>query len=522
MSLTSTCDAKADSRVSDVVSALHEDNVVVIQRESDGYINATKMVAGTGRFWNNYFENKETTNVLNEISDNTGIPAISGVDTRGLVDSRRGRNGGTWVHPRVAIHFAGWISPKFAAAVTDVVDRYTKGEVTTEESKAVKAKIEKGKEKAGKVRQQDAYGDQWWIYVRCYLETMGLPSEAAESVVVLSKGLIKFGITGVLSTRNSGYSNDRGYFEYAFPCTSFSESKKAESLIGVAFSGCKLEGKQEYLKVSKAADVLGVRVADSGATDDQYTYLALNLYARIVKTLHDLNPDHKGKFGYRFEAIPEIEEVGGSSSSALTNHTFVRTELGAEDMPPSYDTVFPTQCEKIRKLELDAEVEKHRITAICSLTDVALTNPDVDESKLRILLQNIHLAFPQEKGQSSLQMPQPTAPSQKHKLEEAACLEEIEEFQTRLNKDLRAFISENLIDDEKTWLLWTDLFAAYNNHKGNEDKLKRVEMMKALETQGFHYTDTNIRHADGSTIRFKGYKGWKLRDNSPKNVPLSN
>ena len=55
---------------------------------------------------------------------------LSGGDTPGLVDSRQGRNGGTWVHPRVAIHFASWISPKFAAAVTDVVDRYTKGEVS--------------------------------------------------------------------------------------------------------------------------------------------------------------------------------------------------------------------------------------------------------------------------------------------------------------------------------------------------------------------------------------------------------
>lgn len=79
----------------DLVSSLHEDSIVIVQRETDGYINATKMAAGTGRLWGHYFEKHSTQNVLEEIAQNIDRPIISGVDAPGLVDSRRGRNGGT-------------------------------------------------------------------------------------------------------------------------------------------------------------------------------------------------------------------------------------------------------------------------------------------------------------------------------------------------------------------------------------------------------------------------------------------
>ena len=41
---------------------------------------------------------------------------------------------GTWVHPQVAIHFAHWISSKFAVAVTEIVLRFSTGQLRTEES----------------------------------------------------------------------------------------------------------------------------------------------------------------------------------------------------------------------------------------------------------------------------------------------------------------------------------------------------------------------------------------------------
>lgn len=60
--------------------------------------------------------------------------------------NRTGRNEtrGTWVHPRVAIDLAQWISPSFKVAVVTLVERYATGQVTTEESRAVAENIAAG------------------------------------------------------------------------------------------------------------------------------------------------------------------------------------------------------------------------------------------------------------------------------------------------------------------------------------------------------------------------------------------
>jgi hypothetical protein len=48
-----------------------------------------------------------------------------------------GKHAGSWVHPRVAIRLAEWCSVKFSVATNGVIYRYMRGEVTTEESRAL-------------------------------------------------------------------------------------------------------------------------------------------------------------------------------------------------------------------------------------------------------------------------------------------------------------------------------------------------------------------------------------------------
>jgi hypothetical protein len=55
-----------------------------------------------------------------------------------LVESRTGRNGGTWVRPRVAINLAQWCSPEFAVLVTGwVLELLTHGTVTVHHTQPV-------------------------------------------------------------------------------------------------------------------------------------------------------------------------------------------------------------------------------------------------------------------------------------------------------------------------------------------------------------------------------------------------
>jgi hypothetical protein len=99
--------------------------VEIMQCRQDRYLDATAMCVANGKLWTNYWQTKNAKAFVNELSLIIGIPIIK------LVESRAGRYGGTFIHPRIALHLAQWISPKFAVAVSGWVDELlTTGIVT--------------------------------------------------------------------------------------------------------------------------------------------------------------------------------------------------------------------------------------------------------------------------------------------------------------------------------------------------------------------------------------------------------
>ena len=91
--------------------------VSVLQRESDGFFNATAMCKASDKKLSHYKSNDTTQEFLEALSTDAGIPASR------LIQAVRGGSSaqGTWVHPKVAIHLAQWLSPKFAVKVTNLV-----------------------------------------------------------------------------------------------------------------------------------------------------------------------------------------------------------------------------------------------------------------------------------------------------------------------------------------------------------------------------------------------------------------
>lgn len=81
---------------------------------ADGYIDATELCkAGNKEFAiYNRNENKGTKNFLDLLSKDIGVPRSELIKT-----SKRG-DLHTWVHPRVAVHLAQWVSSSFAVQVT--------------------------------------------------------------------------------------------------------------------------------------------------------------------------------------------------------------------------------------------------------------------------------------------------------------------------------------------------------------------------------------------------------------------
>ena len=86
----------------------------VYQRTSDGMFNATSLLkqwnslSPTERKMDNYFNLQGTGEFVNTIiaKENLNTPKL-------VYLKRRGKNGGTWMHPLLFIDFAMWINPSF-------------------------------------------------------------------------------------------------------------------------------------------------------------------------------------------------------------------------------------------------------------------------------------------------------------------------------------------------------------------------------------------------------------------------
>ena len=106
------------------------DGILVSQRQADGYFNATAMCraaseeSGKTKLIGDYLRLDVTKAYIEELGAVMGIP-ITGLVS--VVQGGRPELQGTWVHPKVAIHLAQWLSPKFSVFVTGLVTDYLSG-----------------------------------------------------------------------------------------------------------------------------------------------------------------------------------------------------------------------------------------------------------------------------------------------------------------------------------------------------------------------------------------------------------
>jgi hypothetical protein len=79
--------------------------IVIRYRKKDSYIHATGMCQAYNKLVGHWWQNKQTQDFLKILSPHIGIPIC------GLVQKSRatGPDGGTWVHPDVAVQLAMWL-----------------------------------------------------------------------------------------------------------------------------------------------------------------------------------------------------------------------------------------------------------------------------------------------------------------------------------------------------------------------------------------------------------------------------
>jgi hypothetical protein len=89
-------------------------NGVAIQRRvADGYVNATRMCKANGKRWHDYIRYDRSQAYIDALAVALGSAGNPADLTRQVMTGPNHLRG-TWVHPRLAVDLARWISPQFA------------------------------------------------------------------------------------------------------------------------------------------------------------------------------------------------------------------------------------------------------------------------------------------------------------------------------------------------------------------------------------------------------------------------
>ena len=94
----------------------------VMQFNDSGWFNATVAADRFGKRPVNWLELDSTVRYMDSMSS-----ALK-VDKSDLLDIKKGRGGGTWMHPKLAISFARWLSDDFAVWCDLQIDKIIHGE----------------------------------------------------------------------------------------------------------------------------------------------------------------------------------------------------------------------------------------------------------------------------------------------------------------------------------------------------------------------------------------------------------
>ena len=89
-----------------------------IIRESDGFINATQMCKVGGKLFADWKRMDSTKELIKFLSLKLNIPIEK------IIDTTPGRYGGSWIHPRLGLCLAQWLSVKFMLEVSEWIDEW--------------------------------------------------------------------------------------------------------------------------------------------------------------------------------------------------------------------------------------------------------------------------------------------------------------------------------------------------------------------------------------------------------------
>nr|DAU43131.1 MAG TPA: KilA protein [Caudoviricetes sp.] len=115
-------------------------NVAVSFRQ-DGYLNATAIAAHFGKLPKDYLKTEQTQQYIAALAESLSERTKILTDENQLVIVKKGNSKnftqGTWLHPKLAIHFARWLDPKFAVWCDMQIEQLLSGSLQPKPTKAL-------------------------------------------------------------------------------------------------------------------------------------------------------------------------------------------------------------------------------------------------------------------------------------------------------------------------------------------------------------------------------------------------
>ena len=143
-----------------IITRTYENHAVTYNNE--GWFNATEAAAKFGRRVDKWGGTKETQSYIDALCEMSNTPK------KGYLKTVRGTNGGTWLHPKLAVMFARWLDPRFAIWCDMQIDSIIRGKddwrtlrhASASTNKVVNAILQQTRADAGKDTQHFHYANE--------------------------------------------------------------------------------------------------------------------------------------------------------------------------------------------------------------------------------------------------------------------------------------------------------------------------------------------------------------------------
>lgn len=103
---------------------------ILLHADRAAWFNATEIAEAHGKQLQKFWQREETHEYIAALCEHLNHPKTDDLnrpfnpkDYPQFIKTRRGRNGGTWLHPDLMVHFARWINPRFSVWCDQTIKR---------------------------------------------------------------------------------------------------------------------------------------------------------------------------------------------------------------------------------------------------------------------------------------------------------------------------------------------------------------------------------------------------------------